>query len=187
MKNSADLGGCYPPRLKAEVDDTLRDLQNSSYFIHTEIYTRRKAHVKFVQNSHSTKQKGKLLWKYIVRPIRDMNDRTSQWRATSGRLSVKQNGRRGAKIFFKRTIDDFVDGQENKNTRAKTDGDVGLLKPFLQREVELRNIEKYLLINSMNCWASSYSLSEAKMEITTRQHHGCGKDICVWPSSSDEH
>ena len=71
-----------------------------------------------------------------------MNDRTSQWRATSGRLSVKQNGRRGAKIFFKRTIDDFVDGQENKNTRAKTDGDVGLLKPFLQREVELRNIEK---------------------------------------------
>ena len=31
MKNSADQGGCYPPRLKAEVDNTLRDLQNSSY------------------------------------------------------------------------------------------------------------------------------------------------------------
>ena len=24
-------GGCYPPRLKAEVDNTLRDLLNSSY------------------------------------------------------------------------------------------------------------------------------------------------------------
>ena len=31
MKNSADQGGCYPPRQKAEVDNTLRDLQNSSY------------------------------------------------------------------------------------------------------------------------------------------------------------
>ena len=31
MKNSADQGGCYPPRPKAEVDNTLRDLQNSSY------------------------------------------------------------------------------------------------------------------------------------------------------------
>ena len=31
MKNSADQGGCYPQRLKAEEDNTLRDLQNSSY------------------------------------------------------------------------------------------------------------------------------------------------------------
>ena len=31
MKNSADQGGCYPHRPKAEVDNTLRDLQNSSY------------------------------------------------------------------------------------------------------------------------------------------------------------
>ena len=31
MKNSADQGGCYPQRPKAEVDYTLRDLQNSSY------------------------------------------------------------------------------------------------------------------------------------------------------------
>ena len=31
MKNSADRGGCYPPRPKAEVDNILRDLQNSSY------------------------------------------------------------------------------------------------------------------------------------------------------------
>ena len=30
-KNSADQGGCYPQRPKAEVDNTLRDLQNSSY------------------------------------------------------------------------------------------------------------------------------------------------------------
>ena len=31
MKNSADRGGSYPQRSKAEVDNTLRDLQNSSY------------------------------------------------------------------------------------------------------------------------------------------------------------
>ena len=31
MKNSADQGGCYPERPNAEVDNTLRDLQNSSY------------------------------------------------------------------------------------------------------------------------------------------------------------
>ena len=31
MKNSANQGGCYPPRPKAEVDNTIRDLQNSSY------------------------------------------------------------------------------------------------------------------------------------------------------------
>ena len=102
-----------------------------------------------------------------------MNDRTSQWRATSGRLSVKQNGRRGAKIFFKRTIDDFVDEQENKNKRAKTDGDAGLLKPFLQREVELRNIEK-IPPDQLNELLSEFvfTVKTAKMEITTRQHHG---------------
>ena len=31
MKNSAEQGGCYPQRPKAEVDNTLRDRQNSSY------------------------------------------------------------------------------------------------------------------------------------------------------------
>ena len=31
MKNSADLGGYYPPRPSASVDNTLLVLQNSSY------------------------------------------------------------------------------------------------------------------------------------------------------------
>ena len=31
MKNSADLRGCYPPWPSASVDNTLLDLQNSSY------------------------------------------------------------------------------------------------------------------------------------------------------------
>ena len=31
MKNSADLGGCYPPRPSASVVNTLLYLQNSSY------------------------------------------------------------------------------------------------------------------------------------------------------------
>ena len=40
------------------------------------------------------------------------------------------------------TIDDFIDEQENRNTRAKTDRDVNLLKTFLQRKIELRNVEE---------------------------------------------
>ena len=40
------------------------------------------------------------------------------------------------------TIDDFKDDQEIKNTRAKSDRDVNLMKPFLQRKVELRNVEE---------------------------------------------
>ena len=31
MKNSADQGGCYPQTPKAEVDNTLQDLQKSLY------------------------------------------------------------------------------------------------------------------------------------------------------------
>ena len=31
MKNSADQGGCHPPRPSATVDNYLQDLQNSSY------------------------------------------------------------------------------------------------------------------------------------------------------------
>ena len=36
MTNSADQGGCYPQRPKAEVDNTLRDLQNSPYSMKAE-------------------------------------------------------------------------------------------------------------------------------------------------------
>ena len=31
MKNSADLGGCYPPQPSTSVENTFLDLQNSSY------------------------------------------------------------------------------------------------------------------------------------------------------------
>ena len=37
MKNSADQGGCYPQRPKAEVDNTLRYLQNTSYATKAEL------------------------------------------------------------------------------------------------------------------------------------------------------
>ena len=36
MKNSADEGGSYPQSPKAEVDNTLRDLQNSLYPVKAE-------------------------------------------------------------------------------------------------------------------------------------------------------
>ena len=44
--------------------------------------------------------------------------------------------------LLKGTIDDFIDEQENRNTRAKTDRDVNLLKTSLQRKIELRNVEE---------------------------------------------
>ena len=40
MNNSADQGGCYPQRPKAEADNTLRDLQNSSYPMKAEFNNR---------------------------------------------------------------------------------------------------------------------------------------------------
>ena len=36
MKNSAGRGGCYPPWPLASADNTLRDLQNSSYLTKAE-------------------------------------------------------------------------------------------------------------------------------------------------------
>ena len=41
------------------------------------------------------------------------------------------------------TIDDFIDEQENKNTRAKTDREVSLLKTFHRWKEDLRNVEEY--------------------------------------------
>ena len=45
--------------------------------------------------------------------------------------------------------------KKTKNTRAKIDRDVSLLKLFLQRMVEFRNVEEILLHNSMNVLESS--------------------------------
>lgn len=45
-------------------------------------------------------------------------------------------------ILLEGTIDDLIDEQKNKNTSAKTDRNAILLKTFLQREEELRNVEE---------------------------------------------
>ena len=45
-------------------------------------------------------------------------------------------------VLLEGTIDDLIDEQENKNTSAKADRNVSLLKTFLQREEELRNVEE---------------------------------------------
>lgn len=74
--------------------------QKYIYFKHTEIYTWKKARVKFVRNIQQTNQKSERLWKYIVRPIRDTNDSTSQWRATSARLSVKTKWKQRCQDLF---------------------------------------------------------------------------------------
>ena len=49
MKNSAGRGGRYPPRPKAEVDNILRDMQNSSYSTKAEINNCFIIHSKYFQ------------------------------------------------------------------------------------------------------------------------------------------
>ena len=51
MKNYADQGGCYPPKLKAEADNTLRDLHNSSYHTKAEFNNCFIIHSKYFQSS----------------------------------------------------------------------------------------------------------------------------------------
>ena len=51
MKNYADRGGCYSPKLKAEVDNTLRDLHNSSYHTKAEFNNCFIIHSKYFQSS----------------------------------------------------------------------------------------------------------------------------------------
>lgn len=57
----------------------------------------------------------------------------SQGRTASARLSVKTK--------WKKCQDHLIDEQDNRNTIAKTDRAVSLLKTFVQRKVELRNVE----------------------------------------------
>ena len=75
-----------------------------------------------IRTKYSTNQSEKQTTVKMLRPIRDTNDSASQWREKSTRLSVKQSRRRSAKTHSE---------QENKNTTAKTDRDVSLLKTFL--------------------------------------------------------
>ena len=51
MKNYADRGGFYPPKPKAEADNTLRDLHNSSYHTKAEFNNCFIIHSKYFQSS----------------------------------------------------------------------------------------------------------------------------------------
>ena len=51
MKNSAGRGGCYPPRPMAEVDNILRDLQNSSHPMRAEFNNCFIIHSKYFQEN----------------------------------------------------------------------------------------------------------------------------------------
>ena len=58
MKNSAGRGGRYPPRPKAEVDNILRDLQNSSYPTKAEFNNCFIIHSKYFQTVKQRKSDG---------------------------------------------------------------------------------------------------------------------------------
>ena len=44
-------------------------------------------------------------------------------------------------------------------------------RTFFKGRLSSEELKKYLLLNSMNCKARSYSLAEPKMNMTTRLHH----------------
>ena len=72
-------------------------------------------------------------------------DRTgSDYRSNPVRDPIRSNLDFVDAALLEGTIDDFIDEQENRNTRAKTDRDVNLLKTSLQRKIELRNVEEML-------------------------------------------
>ena len=58
MKNSAGRGECYLPRPKAEVDNILRDLQNSSYPTKAEFNNCFIIHSKYFQTVKQRKSVG---------------------------------------------------------------------------------------------------------------------------------
>ena len=58
MKNSAGRGGCHQPRPKAEVDNILRDLQNSSYPTKAEFNNCFIIHSKYFQTVKQRKSDG---------------------------------------------------------------------------------------------------------------------------------
>ena len=89
-------------------------------------------------------------------------------------------------LLLEGTIDEFIDEQENKNTKAKTHRDVSLLKPLLQRKVELRNVEE-IPPTQLNELLSEFvftvrSKDGNDYEATSRPR----KRLCALSSSSDE-
>ena len=73
--------------------------------------------------------------------------------------------------------------KKTKTTRAETDGDVSLLKPFLQRKVELRNVEEIPL-------AAQHNELLSEIVFTVRSENGNDYEATsrprVWSSSSSE-
>ena len=74
MKNYADRGGCYPPRPKAEVDNTLRALHNSSYHTKAEFNNCFIIHSKYFQSSKNIQNVfNRVLSGKIARYLKTMN------------------------------------------------------------------------------------------------------------------
>ena len=67
--------------------------------------------------------------------VRDTNDsQTSQWRATSAAFCKNNMEELLRFALLEGTMHESIDEQENKNTRAKTDRDVSLLKKRFSKE-----------------------------------------------------
>ena len=81
------------------------------------------------------------------------------------------------------TIDDFIDEQENKNTRAKTDGKVSLLKSFLQRKINSGTLKKHLLLKTKKLLTEFVFTVRSKNEWKWpgTPHHVRGKHFASGP------
>ena len=85
-------------------------------------------------------------------------------------------------VLLEGTINRPVDEQDNKNTGAKTDRDVSLLKPFLQRKVELRDVEEIPPAQLSELLSELVFIVRTEDGMTMSPHHGRRKDFASCPA-----
>ena len=95
MKNYADRGGCYPPKPKAEADNTLRDLHNSSYHTKAEFNNCFIIHSKYFQSSKNIRLHNFLIGfcrvhGKIIRYLKTMNKKPKSKRKVTNKTLFKE-------------------------------------------------------------------------------------------------
>ena len=115
MKNSTDLGECYPPRPSASVDNTLLDLQNSSYLTqpHSIIakytiiskYGERTRQLKFKKELRNFPSRNNSGWRKFAPLLNEQEVIELLENATSG--SIRKATKYGMKIFQGKNLKTF--------------------------------------------------------------------------------
>ena len=157
------------------------------FYTYWDLHTR-KTRVKFVRNLHPTNQKRVRLWNtsFVQSETRTIVlHRVSQWRATSTRFLWKQNGGRNAKICTPWRNNRWLHRWERKQKHESKNRDVSLVKPFLQRKVELINGEE-IPPAQLSEFLSEFVFNVRSKDGNDYEATSRPRKSRVWSSSSDE-